>query len=329
MRRILAMAVALLVGVAALAEYPELRAVKSLAESSLKKTATRMRFVDIRFAGVINFGEAILSQDEDRPQSVDALTCRSQDYWRAMMEMAPNDPSVLFAQAYLLAKEGEIDRANIYMNLGGMGLSETFKPEFAQWQVAYKALYKRTEGEVAKGIKLNDNRKYKKAIDVYDKVLLEYPYSSTAMYEKAFTLLLMDVKGALFDPGHIAMYTFCRTHNPFLAEAYQGNDQKVIQGAIAFSKKVQPFLAGQDRTIQGFSAFADGCEEMGLFDIAAICQWRLVLLDSANQKEHIRKYLQLIEQAGCPNMKFFRDQFSLSTDEKPSQAQEKPTPERN
>jgi hypothetical protein len=300
------------------AVYPELAAVRTQSLQNLRKLSEVLTSVDAKFVGVISFGKAIGTAHPENMAQVDEITLHNPDYWRAMMEMAPGDPAILFAHAYLLACAGEVDYADVYMALGSLNMSKDFISHTKRWQDLTKALRDVSTGQIKKGIALNDSKKYKEAISVYDDVLTQYPCCAWAMYEKGLTIMLMNGTKGAGKSGSAAMFAACRLHDPFRWQAYQGSDQKVLSSLPVLLGKVIPYYSGEKRTPESFNDFAEGCEEIGLFQIAAVCQWRLANSDSSNQKRHLIKYLSLMEKCGCPNMPFFRAQFALEGADEPA-----------
>jgi len=91
-------------------------------------------------------------------------------------------------------------------------------------------------------------------------------------------------------------------------------------------EKVEPFVGGKERTKEDFVAFAKGCEAMSLYPFAAHARWKLAMMDSDRMREHLKKFLDLIEKCGCEDSAFFRRQFQLdeSAPAKPPDAGARP-----
>jgi hypothetical protein len=291
-------------------EYPELESLKRYSREALNRTGLRLSSVDPKFLGVRVFGKAISSASPKDMSQIEDLTLRSQDYWRAMMEMSTDDPSVLFAHGYMLASIGEAELAINYMLLGSIEIGGAFRPEIQEWQRLNGALRDRATKEIKEGVALHDAGKFDEAMSVYDSVLKSFPFCATAFHEKAISLMEKDPSIIFKENPTAELFALCRKHDPFLWQAYQGKDPKVLKAGAAFLSKAKPFYSRETVTIKSFSDFAEGCEEMELFPIAAACQWKLVAFDKPNYKQHLIKYLALIEKAGCPNMDFFKNIFA-------------------
>ena len=175
---------------------------------------------------------------------------------------------------------------------------------------------RRTGREIGDGIKYHDKQEYSKAIEVYDRVIAEHPNCALAYYEKGLSYMMMSKADPGLKQKALQMYAECRLRGPFHWKAYQGNDPNVIRKLQVYLKQVHPFLSGKQRNKEGFAAFAEGCEAMELYPLAAHAQWKLALIDADNAKQHLKRFIDLIEKSGCKEADFFRKQFRL--DEAPS-----------
>lgn len=311
MKLIIQLLLVLLLSTVANAEYAELTALKKFSHDELTGYAKRLSNADPRFEGVVNFGKALISVKGKAKINVDQLTVTNKDYWRAVLEMAPSDPSVLFAHAYLYAVHGELAYAEIYFLLGSLTMDVSFQPELAKYQQLKAKLDNRVAQDIHKGIQHHDNKEYTKALAAYESVILQYPSNDWAYYEKGISYFMMGGDDLHLKKKSEQMYSVCRQHNPFYWTAYQGSDQKVIQNLMVLGEKVHPFVSGEQRNVNGLNAFARGCEEIGLYPVAAHARWKLVLVDRENMKDHIRTFLDLLQKSGCKEAEFFRSQFNL------------------
>ncbi len=320
--------VALLLAPAALAEYPELTALKRSSVRALEEAAKRMAAVDKKFEGVIGFGKSLSSLPEPGKINIAQLTYQNKDYWRATMELVRYDPSVLFAHGHLHAANGEIERATTYFILGSIIRHESFESEQEAFVTLREKLLQRVKDDMAKGIAAHDKGEYEKALKAYDQVTAEYPSCAWAYYEKGFTYLVMDgLKGLAYKSKRTEMYEACRARDPFYWQAYQGSDQQVIQKFFVLGRrKVDAFVTGKERNLETFTAFAEGCEELGLYPVAAHARWKLSSLDPGNIEKHLKSFLALIEKCGCKESDFFRSLFKFSNDTPAKPGGEQPGP---
>jgi tetratricopeptide (TPR) repeat protein len=291
------------------AECVELETIKQSSGQVLSDYAQRMVAEDARFEGVVAFGRALQAIKDETNFDVAKLTNHSKDYWRAVLEMTPRDFSILFAHAHLYAARGETAWADVYFLLGSLTAGKNNRTELDKYKRLRNELNRRAGGEIGKGIKYHDKREYDKAIAIYDRVIAEHPNCALAYYEKGLSYMMMSKTYPSFKEKALQMYAECRLRDPFHWKAYQGNDPNVIRKLQVYLKQVHPFLSGKQRNKVGLIAFADGCEAMELYPFAAHAQWKLALFDADNAKEHLKKFIDLIEKSGCKEADFFRRQF--------------------
>ncbi len=290
-------------------EYNELTELRQSSEQVLRQYAGQMSTEDPKFEGIVKFGQALAEIKEPAKVDVPKLTRESKDYWRAVLEMTPQDSSMLFAHAHLHAARGETAWADIYFLLGSLTGAETRRDELDNYKQLRDRLNERAGREISSGIKLHDRAEYQKAIEVYDQVLVEHPNCALAYYEKGFSYMMMSKGDPALKEKALEMYGECRRRDPFHWKAYQGGDPNVIRSLKTYLEKVHPFVSGKERNKAGLMTFTEGCEAMGLYPLAAHVQWKLALIDSDNLQQHIRKFVDLVEKCGCEDADFFRRQL--------------------
>lgn len=292
-------------------EYKELETLKQASREALKLYADRLAAVDPKFEGVVKFGQALKAIEDLATVDVAKLTYQSKHYWRAQMEMVPKDPAIVLAHAYLHAARGEVSYAQVYFLLAGLTLEKSRRGELQAYERLADRLDKRIAREIDKGIKFHDRGKYAEALAAYDKVLSEHPNCAWAYYEKGFAYMMMGRDDLNLTARRVDMFAQCRRCDPFYLQAYQGSDGKVLDQLMVLGTKVLPFSSGKQRTKEGLAAFAEGCEAMELYPLAAHARWLLTGVDSDHFREHIKSFLDLIEKCGCEDAAFFRSQFKL------------------
>ncbi len=322
MKKHLALMLILFMPHSAYAEYEELTALKKSSHLALLGYAKRLSSVDPKFEGVVNFGKALGAIEDVDTLNIDGITLENKNYWRAVLEMTPTDPSILFAHAHLHIVKGELSRAETYLLLGSLTMDDGFREEVATYQSLKFALEQRVTGDMEKGVQHHDKGEYAEALAAYDRVISQHPHSAWAFYEKGFSYLMMGKDDPEFEKKRVDMYAQCRQNDPFYIKAYQGSDPELIEKFMVLAKKVHPFASGEKRDLATFILYAEGCEEAGLFYVAAHARWRLAQVDGGNAKEHLTKFLDLLPKAGCKEADFFRGQFRLEEDDPP-----KPSPE--
>jgi tetratricopeptide (TPR) repeat protein len=311
-RRYLTVTVASLVCSVSFAEYPELAALKRSSREALRRYGQQMATDDPKFEGIVKFGETLNAIEDANKVDLAKLTYQGKDYWRAVLEATPSDSSVLLAHAHLHAARGEIGHADTYFLLASMALDERRREELGTYTRLRDALNARAQQDIDKGIRLHELRRYKRAIAVYDRVLAEHPHCGIAFYEKGFAYLMLSKSRPAMKEEAEAMYAECRRRAPFLWKAYQGGGATVVAKLKMCLEKVEPFVSGKQRTKETFAAFAEGCEALELYPIAAHARWKLAMIDSDNVRTHVGTFLDLIEKCGCADAEFFRRQFRLT-----------------
>lgn len=294
------------------AKYKELEGLKQSSHQILMEYSQRLAAEDSKFEGVVKFGQELQAVKDETKVDVAKLTYQSKHYWRAVLEMTPKDSSILFAHAHLHAARGETAYADVYFLLGSLTAGKSHRTEFDKYKRLKNELNNRAAREIDIGIKLHDHGEYDKAIEVYNRVIAEYPNFSLAYYEKGLSYMMMGRDETNLKQKAMQMYAECRQRDPFFWKAYQGSDPNVIQKLQIYLKQVHPFVSGKQRTEEGFVAFAEGCEAMELYPFAAHARWKLALIDSDHLQEHIKKFLYLIEKCGCEDVDFFKKQFKFN-----------------
>ena len=293
------------------AEYPELTALKESSRKVLTAYAERFAGDDAKFEGLVALGKALKAVEDPAKADVAKLTYQSKAYWRAVLEMTPQDSSVLLAQAHLHAARGERDCADAYFLLASVTMDKSRSEELAAYSRLRDALNARVSREIERGVKLHDMGHYTKAIEIYDGILAEYPCCSQAYYEKGYSYLMMRASGPAMKQKADEMYAECRRLDPFWWKAYQGGGPAVVKKLQVCMEKVQPFVSGKQRSKADFVAFADGCEAMELYPFAAHARWKLAMMDPDHMRDHVKVFLDLLEKCGCEDPAFFRRQFRL------------------
>lgn len=258
---------------AAGSKYPALAELRSLAELRLDRYAETFQHVDPRFKGVVAYGGALAGR---KGKAIEQVATANPDFWRAVMEMAPQDPSVGFSQAYLLASRGRLTSAQAWVLVSAPGLDQkAFGPDLEQLRSAVSKAVAEMEPDINTGIALHDQKRFDEAIQVFDAVLASHPENVWALYEKSFSLLMKDKDGS--EAAREELYAAIRGLDPFYFEAYQGKvDARRKAQMAALLADILPFIQGKVRDAKGYERFAYGCEAAGLHDYAALAFWKLV-----------------------------------------------------
>lgn len=318
MRRLVIMLVVLVMCPTTHAEYAELKSLKRFGLEALSRDARWLTSQDAKFEGIVAFGKALAEIEDASAVDLPKLTFKSKDYWRAVVELMPENSAILLAHAHLHVARGEPDYADAYFLLATVSRDEKVPAELNRYRPLRDALNQRAQKDLDRGIKLHDIRRYTSAIRVCDQVLAEYPGCALAYYEKGFAYLMMSQSRPAMKEKANAMYAECRSRDPLYWKAYQGGGPTVVAKLTACIEKVTPFVSGKQRNKEGLAAFAEGCEAMELYPFAAHAQFKLAALDSDRTEAHLRKLFDLIEKCGCAEADFLRRQLKL--DDAPEEA---------
>ena len=145
--------------------------------------------VDPQFTGVRSMGALLSKTDFSRPQAISKLTAKNSDYWRAFVEMATGDQTIVISMICMYTSQGQFDHANNYLQLLPFFSEEdifaTYLSEELSWRMT--AFNKALAEKVNEGIQLHDRGKYDSAINIYKEVLKAHPNSAFAKYEIYFS----------------------------------------------------------------------------------------------------------------------------------------------
>ncbi len=285
------------------ARYPRLSDLKAMAELRLDRYASTFQNVDPKFAGVIAFGKAL---GERRGKDIDALALKNPDFWRALMEMVPQDPSVGFSLAYLYASRGLLAAAQAWLLISAPEMDTgPFGGDLDQLKGAITLAEAEVGLDIKKGIALHDEKRYDEAMAAYDGVLAGHGENAWALYEKSFSMLAKDAPGS--KGAREELYKTIRDIDPFYFEAYQGKVDAARKAQIvALLTDVHPFLKGPGRSAKAYERFAYGCEAMGQHHYAEQVFWKLyVNRRDAPSLAHFRSNLSSLGMEGLANL--FKD----------------------
>ncbi|MBN1972775.1 MAG: hypothetical protein JW787_04000 [Sedimentisphaerales bacterium] len=332
MRKIVFVLIVCMFSISGFAQYEELESVKKFSRDRLEEY--KEKIIDNKgLIGSVNFALILqnvlipsLEQSADDSNAaagktinitlkdIPMMTYKNGNYWRALMEQTPRDSSVLYAHAYMHAAFGDIPYSDIYFLLGSINVDENTRKELDGFRKLRDKLYVRLSKEISEGIKLHDEGKYAKAIEIYDKAIAKYPEGALFYYEKGLSNMIAsrDTNDLKLKNTALAMYKICREKDPFFWRAYQGDDPNVISQLKIFIEKVSPFYTGEKRDVAAFRAFAEGCEQMELYPFAAHARLKLSLIDPKNEKEHLDKFFELIKKSGFEQADTLKEKFENS-----------------
>jgi hypothetical protein len=158
------------------------------ADVSCRHICASLSNVDPKFVGVLAFAE-VLSSPRQCEGAVASLTDSSGVYWRARLEMAPADPSVLLGRAMLHFRCGEIGQGDAVLDLAEFMITPEFGArtgflEFAKDLIAYSEA---RDSLLASGIAAFDAGNAVRADSLFNRVLAADSTCARAWHEHFLT----------------------------------------------------------------------------------------------------------------------------------------------
>jgi tetratricopeptide (TPR) repeat protein len=313
------------------AEYAQVR--KWANESALPMLGITASRVDRKFEGVVNVGNMILQTNLAQPIDVEKLTFNNSDYWRGVMEMAPGNHLVAASAIILFVANGEFDKAGQLLAFvlpfaDRKVLAGNLLEDFA---AHLRCLEDKVNGEIRRGIALNDANRFDEAISVYQRLLAIYPCSAWAWYELFFSEIQKGGAKSIVDDG-IARWNLAApeiySRNPLYDIQYHGERGKTM-GALLDRLELASLKKGHDRDPGVYyGRSAELAVRLECYGCAAHIYW-FALNSSLKLKElglpekkvpaildmgdDISRYLYCLEKLGCPDLKKnFKDEFSAT-----------------
>lgn len=258
--------------------YPELLKLQQLALAGIRDFRDQLRRETDpaspfhTYAGDL---EALANLSTRLPAS---FTCQNPNYWRVLMVPGKGYETALLINAYIYAAFMQVSWSKLWLFLAHINLTEEFRPAFDSLWKMIRLVDDRIAQDINEGIRLHDQGRFHRAVEVYDRILEEYPYSAWACYEKSYSLVSEDPIG-----NQEIAETLCEEaleYDPFYPQAYIAKSPGEIE---VFTREVQPFLLASTKDNSGFRTFAYGCQKLGLVEIAGHAMFQLL-----SQRPHDR-----------------------------------------
>jgi hypothetical protein len=216
----------------------------------------------------------------DGAVDIAALTDRSVEYWRALVEVPPGDPIVPLFRIGLLAAREDLNLAGQYAALArrfdsGYTASSAL---LAAYLDQLTSLAKRVSNEVKNGVDLHDAGRFDDALAVYDALIAEAPDSGVAHYERFQTQVAKAAKaGRDLEPVFQTWDEVKRkldTCDPFFFPmALSTGDEEQFQ-LLRRGRFAQLFRDPKNRA-QDAAESAEIALDLGLYGFAAETAWPL------------------------------------------------------
>jgi len=144
---------------------------------------------DTKFEGVRNIGKAVGDALKKDKINVKELTDKNYDYWRGVAEMNRGNELITSLPIFLYIVEGEFDNARHLMNITMPFAEKGAVPTgfLMELGVYLDMMYKDLNVELQKGKQEHDKGNFKKAIEIYTKMLDNYSCFADAQYELFFS----------------------------------------------------------------------------------------------------------------------------------------------
>jgi tetratricopeptide (TPR) repeat protein len=266
--------------------------------------------VDDKFAGVKSFGELVAATDFNKVQDIDKLTSSNPDYWRAVMEMEPQNQLIPATKVFMLVSQGYFDYASRYVEM----LTHFSRPEneatryLEEFTQRMKAFDDELNAGIAKGIAEHDNGHYDKAIKIYNELLKSYPNSAWALYEVYYSKNTVKIKSGTDEPtgrkdwdvAKIGIYK-C---DPLYNMDVRASNSK--EGYLLFRRQeISKLFKFQSMWVKDVYTYADIALDLGVKDFAAQLFWISFTFteDDVAKDKALHRYLYTLERLGVPQWK--------------------------
>jgi hypothetical protein len=232
--------------------------------------------VDDKFEGVRAVGSLLTTTDFRKKQDVKALTEHSNSYWRACLEMSRGNQLIPASKAFMYAAQGELDKANLYLNLL-QPISDPKSVPFILGQELndmLRAFQQQVYEEVQKGIAFHDKGNFAAAVAAYDQLLAIYPASAWVNYERYHSQnALSQTKGKvlneeLWNKSKAVVYN-CNPLYPMDVHASTGQEAYLL-----FKRKgLAELFQAREKLKSDYVDYADAALQLGEYGVAAQMDW--------------------------------------------------------
>ena len=258
--------------------------------------------------------------------AVDPLLHRNPNFWRAMYEMAPGDPTISSVHVGLLIASGEIGQAHTILHLlshdteipkldrdlllqsgGNLRLifpNATENPPsdgrlVGSLDLRVHYLLSDNAPRLKQGNKMHDSKDYDGAMNAYEAALAIWPQNAAAQYELGYTKRVSKTRDSA------PYFANCRRLEPLRFEAYQGTFKsgifQSVQRTLMFWK--QSLYLKERANDDILMRFAESCQsaasaEIRLHELALVARQIVVArhgrYDSQDQEFIARSLRELV-----------------------------------
>ena len=269
--------------------------------------------VDKKFEGVINIGK-MLNDPSLLEKSVEDLTDRNPDYWRATMEMNKGNLLIPFTKVMLFVAKGEFDKARMLLAVTRFFHDKKTLPAIYKDELNanLRQIYRELGGLINQGIKLHDAKKYSEAVAHYNQVAKQFPNSGYLSYEMylstAFPMKDPEKQSQEWEKWKKIIYK----HDPMYHMAARANSGR--EGYLMYLRaKSSSLFTKKDQFEQDFVEFNDIALDLGNYGLAAQMYWLTLSYlpkKAYNERNILAHYLYCLDKLGDKTtIKIFEGDF--------------------
>jgi len=165
-------------------------------EEVLPVLAAFCQRADMRFEGVHQIGNMLGGLEYWKRMDVESLTYENPEFWQGMLEMSPGNPLVSSVLVFLYVANEEMDKARRLTTILLPFAIKDYVPAsyLHELEMRLNSFYEDVQKEIRKGVDLHDDEKYESAINNYEMLLKDYPFSAWANYELFYTMQMKNIK---------------------------------------------------------------------------------------------------------------------------------------
>jgi hypothetical protein len=192
-------------------------------------------------------GGALARLDKDKPSDAwrgldpDQLITRNAAWWQTFYEVAPADPGLALLHAGGLLCAGDAQRAMVVLRLAlNHDSLDAGSAKIIISVMQHAGAYMEPSNLVVReGVALHDKRDYPGSIAKYDAALKVWPRNGWALYEKGYSIRMLETKKSDLPPVVVGLFARSREVDPFQWHAWQGV-VKEIPGLIEMQRDARP-----------------------------------------------------------------------------------------
>ncbi|MCB0402967.1 MAG: hypothetical protein KDD41_12845 [Flavobacteriales bacterium] len=285
----------------------------TMREEILPIAAVYETTVDAKFKGVLRVGKFV--SEGNYVSTIEDLTDKNPDYWRAVLEMSSGNQLIPFTKACMHIEKGELGIAQNLLFIMNFFSEENTLPAMYMTEISRKIdlILADLTVEINKGMALHDKGKYNEAIKLYENLLKTFPYSAWLNYELYFSKAMQiddpALSGQEWDRFKSIIYA-CDPMYPINAKATSGKE-----GYLLFRRhEVANLFKEKDKIKHDIVEFADIAFELENYSYAAQIYWLILSYFSEEEygnRNMLAHFLYCLDKLGDQKIK---ENFTLDTE---------------